>query len=290
MKNKLPTPFIRIFSIFLAVFIITEFMVPSGELGFSQPAIAAFYLILLLTLIIIEKVKSASENLYTDHISKEEKANYLAKKEANSSSIKDWKGLMQALTNNKPISEENDIIMNHDYDGIKELDNDLPPWWVYMFYATIVFAVVYLGYYEVFDGDNQIDEYNEQVIIAKAEVEAYKKTVKTIDLSAMEVSSDAGALSKGKKLFKQNCAACHKVDGRGEIGPNLTDEYWILGGGIKNVYNTISEGGRDGKGMIAWKKSFSPEKIQQLANYVLSLQGTNPDKAKAPEGDKWIEE
>lgn len=288
MKTKLPIPFVRIFTIFLVIFAITEFMTPGKAPGFTDPTIAAFYLIVLLALIVGEKVKQASENLYTDHISKKEKEAFLAKKEA--SAIKDWKGLMQALSNTKPISEENEIILNHDYDGIKELDNDLPPWWLYMFYATIVWAIAYLGYYEVFDGPNQKDEYIEQVAIAKAEVEAYKKTVKTVDLSNMEASADAGALGKGKKLFKQNCAACHMVDGRGSIGPNLTDEFWILGGGIKNVYNTISEGGRDGKGMIAWKKSFSPEKIQQIANYVLSLQGSNPENAKAPEGDKWVEE
>ncbi|WP_152287036.1 cbb3-type cytochrome c oxidase N-terminal domain-containing protein [Flavicella marina] len=285
MKTKLPAPFLRIFSIFLVVFVITELMTPGDELGFTHPSIAAFYLIVILALVVIEKIKVASENLYTDHISEEERAAYYAKKEANS--IKDWKSLVQALSKTKPISEEKDIILEHDYDGIKELDNDLPPWWLYMFYATIVFAGVYLGYYELLGGQSTQEEYIEQVAIAKAEVEAYKKTVKTIDLSNMEASADAGALSKGKKLFKQNCAACHMVDGRGSIGPNLTDEYWILGGGIKNVYNTISNGGRDGKGMIAWKNSFSPEKIQQIANYVISLQGTNPENAKAPEGDKW---
>lgn len=288
MKNKLPKPFIRIFSIFLVVFIITEYLTPGDDLGFAHPSIAAFYFILLMVLIVVEKVKNATEHLYTDHISEEEKEAYLAKKEARE--IKDWKGLIQALSKTKPISEEKEIILEHDYDGIKELDNDLPPWWLYMFYATILFAAIYLGYYEVFGGQSNEEEYIEQVAIAKAEVEAYKKTVKTIDLSNMEVSADAGALSKGKKLFKQNCAACHMVDGRGSIGPNLTDEYWILGGGIKNVYNTISEGGRDGKGMIAWKNSFSPEKIQQLANYVLSLQGTDPANAKAAEGEKWTEE
>lgn len=288
MKTKLPMPFIRIFSIFLVVFAITEFMTPGDELGFSHPTTAAFYLLIILALVVIEKIKQASENLYTDHITEKEKEAYLAKKEA--SEIRDWKGLIQALSKTKPISEEDDIILEHDYDGIKELDNDLPPWWLYLFYATIVFAAVYLGYYEVFGGQSNEAEYIEQVAIAKAEVEAYKKTVKTIDISNMEASADAGALSKGKKLFKQNCAACHMVDGRGSIGPNLTDEYWILGGGIKNVYNTISEGGRDGKGMIAWKNSFSPKKIQQLANYVLSLQGTDPANAKAPEGEKWTEE
>ena len=109
------------------------------------------------------------------------------------------------------------------------------------------------------------------------------------DVTVTEAAAGAGDAKNGKSLFNQNCAACHMVDGRGSIGPNLTDEYWILGGGIKNIYNTISNGGRDGKGMIAWKSSLSAEKIQQVANYVWSLQGTNPEKAKAAEGEKWTE-
>ncbi|MFC2127169.1 cbb3-type cytochrome c oxidase N-terminal domain-containing protein [Bacteroidota bacterium] len=288
MKTRLPIALIRVFSIFVVIFIATEIVVPSEGVAFTQPPVAAFLLIVLLILIVAEKIKDASEKLYTDHISKEEREAYYTKKEK--SAITSWKGLLQALSNTKPLSEEEEIILDHDYDGIKELDNDLPPWWLYGFYATIIFAVSYLGYYEVFDGENQIDEYNEQVLIAQQEIEAYRKTVKAVDLNSLEASTDAGALSKGKKLFKQNCAACHMVDGRGSIGPNLTDEFWILGGGIKNIYNTISEGGRDGKGMIAWKNSLGAEKIQQVANYVWSLQGTNPDKAKAPEGDKWVEE
>lgn len=287
MKNKFPAAFIRVFSIFAVVFIATEIIVPSEGVAFTQPPVASFLLIVLLALIVGEKIKSASENLYTDHISEEERVSYYAKKEK--TSIKDWKGLMQALGGAKAIDEESDIILDHDYDGIHELDNDLPPWWVYMFYATIAFAVIYLGYYEVFDGDSQIDEYNEQVLVAQHEIEEYQKTVKKVDLSTLEANSDSGSLNKGKKLFKQNCAACHMVDGRGSIGPNLTDEHWILGGGIKNIYSTISNGGRDGKGMIAWKNSLSAEKIQQVASYVWSLQGTNPEKAKAPEGDKWTE-
>ncbi len=287
MKKKLPIGLIRVFSLFVLVFIATELIVPGSELAFTEPVIAAFLLIVLLFLIIFEKIKEASEALYTDHISKEERKTYFEAKEK--TSIKDWKSLLQALTSLKAVEEEQDIILEHDYDGIKELDNDLPPWWLYMFYATIVFAVVYLGYYEVFGGDNQTDEYNQQVAQAEIAIEKYRSTAKVIDISNLEVSDDVAALNKGKKIFKSNCAACHMVDGRGSIGPNLTDEYWILGGGIKNIYNTIAEGGRDGKGMISWKSSLSPEKIQQVANYVWSLQGTNPDKAKAPEGDKWTE-
>lgn len=287
MKKKLPIGFLRVFILFILISIATEIIVPGSELAFTEPAIASFLLIVLLFLIIFEKVKEASEALYTDHISEEERKAYLAKKEK--TAIKDWKSLLQALTSVKAVEEEHDIILEHDYDGIKELDNDLPPWWLYMFYATILFAAVYLGYYELFGGDSQTDEYNQQVAEAQIAIEKYRSTAKVVDLSNLEVSDDQAALNKGKKIFKSNCAACHMVDGRGSIGPNLTDEYWILGGGIKNIYNTISEGGRDGKGMISWKNSLSPEKIQQVANYVWSLQGTNPDKAKAPEGEKWTE-
>ena len=287
MKNKFPAAFIRVFLIFAVIFIATEIIVPSEGVAFTQPAVASFLLIVLLFLIIAEKIKDASEKLFTDHIPEEDRAAYYAEKDKKA--IKDWSGLMQALGGARAVNDEEDIILDHDYDGIKELDNDLPPWWLYMFYGTILFAVAYLGYYEVFDGENQIDEYNEQVIIAQKEIEEYQKTVKPVDLSALEAGSDSAALNKGKKLFKQNCAACHMVDGRGSIGPNLTDEYWILGGGIKNIYNTIANGGRDGKGMIAWKNSLSAEKIQQISSYVLSLQGTNPEKAKAAEGDKWTE-
>ena len=84
--------------------------------------------------------------------------------------------------------------------------------------------------------------------------------------------------------------ACHRPDAGGAIGPNLTDDHWILGGGIKNVFNTIMEGGRDGKGMVSWKATIKPSDIQKVASYVLSLQGSNPKDAKAPEGDVWTEE
>jgi cytochrome c oxidase cbb3-type subunit 3 len=277
--------FIRTFLIFTIVFVATEIIVPGEDFAFKQAPVATFMSIVFLGLVIGEKLKEATEKLYTDHISEKERAEYYAKKEKKR--IKNWKSLWMILSNIKPLSEEGIIELDHDYDGIKELDNDLPPWWLYGFYATIVFALAYLGYYEVFGGPSQKEEYHEDVVIAQKEIEAYKKNVKPINFESL--ANDANTMSKGKKLFKQNCAVCHMVDGRGGIGPNLTDEYWILGGGIKNIYNTISEGGRDGKGMIAWKNSLSVEKTQQVSNYVWSLQGSKPAKAKAPEGDKWVE-
>lgn len=197
--------------------------------------------------------------------------------------------IIKSWTKTKAIEEESEIILDHNYDGIKELDNTLPPWWVYMFYATIIFAVVYLIRFEVLDGDNQIVEYEKAVAEAKMEINKYKATATNV-ISAENVTllTDAKDLKRGKAIFNLNCASCHIADGGGSIGPNLTDEYWILGGGIKNVFHTISNGGRDGKGMIAWKGNLKADDIAKVASYVLSLQGTKPANPKAPQGDKWI--
>ena len=108
-------------------------------------------------------------------------------------------------------------------------------------------------------------------------------------LSLFLVLALSGYSQDGKNLFKANCAACHKVSGGGGIGPNLTDDHWILGGGVKNVFNTISEGGRDGKGMIAWKSELKPSEMAQVASYVLSLHGSNPPDGKEAEGEIWLD-
>ncbi len=196
--------------------------------------------------------------------------------------------LLKSWTNAKAIEEEQEIVLDHNYDGIRELDNSLPPWWVYMFYATILFAVVYLVRFEVLDGDNQIVEYDKAVAEAKAELNKYRATATDL-ITAENVTllTDAKDLGRGKAIFNLNCASCHLSDGGGSIGPNLTDEYWILGGGIKNVFSTISNGGRDGKGMIAWDKTLKTSDIAKVSSYVISLQGTTPAQGKAPQGEKW---
>lgn len=199
--------------------------------------------------------------------------------------------LMQKWTSAKAVEEEEEIVLDHNYDGIKELDNNLPPWWVYMFYITIIFAVVYMVRYHVLDGDTQEMEYNKAVAEAKAELDKYKETATDlVDVSTVTLMTEDKDLNKGRAIFNLNCATCHKTDGGGSIGPNLTDEYWILGGGIKNVFKTVSEGGRDGKGMIAWNKTLKSIDIQKVSSYILSLQGTNPANAKKAEGEIWKEE
>lgn len=198
--------------------------------------------------------------------------------------------IIKSWTNAKAIEEEEEIILDHNYDGIRELDNSLPPWWVYMFYATILFAVVYLVRFEVLDGDSQIVEYDKAVAEAKAELNKYKATATDlITADNITLLTDAKDLARGKAIYNLNCASCHLGDGGGSIGPNLTDEFWILGGGVKNVFATISNGGRDGKGMIAWDKTLKTADIAKVSSYVISLQGTTPAKGKVAQGEKWKE-
>ena len=245
---------------------------------------------MLLILIAIEAIIGALENVMLHKLDEEAKARFLAEKEK---TIKfTWfKTLYKKLLGQKPLEEEGEIILDHNYDGIKELDNNLPPWWLYGFYATIIFAAVYLLRYHVFDGPTQIDELETELADAKVAIETYKKTAKNlVDINTVTVLTDAADLKAGQTIFETNCAACHMVDGGGGIGPNLTDEYWILGGGIKNVFKAVSEGGRSGKGMIAWKTQLKPLEMAQVSSYVLTLEGTTPANPKAPEGDVWVDE
>ncbi|MDY0781407.1 cbb3-type cytochrome c oxidase N-terminal domain-containing protein [Tenacibaculum sp. IB213877] len=201
------------------------------------------------------------------------------------------KKLINKWTKARAIEEEADIELDHNYDGIKELDNSLPPWWLYLFYITMVFAVVYLVRYHIYGADNQALEYEKEVAQAKIELAKYKAaTPDAFDINNVTLLTEESDLARGKAVFNLNCVACHAADGGGGIGPNLTDEFWILGGGFKNAFHTIYNGGRDGKGMVAWNKTLKPIDIQKVASYVMSLQGTTPAAPKAPQGDKWVEE
>ena len=287
MKNKSSIPFIRVLVLFMIVFLIVELLFrKTPEPAFIEnPSVALFLIFVFVSLITFEALKSADKSLGKTKA----ELNDIEEDSSSENDVKNmWQELLHKLTKTKPVTQEAEILLDHNYDGIKELDNSLPPWWLYSFYISIVFSVLYLGYYHILDGDTQTDEYHKQMEIARLEVEKYKReNPSTFDASNVTASDDT---TLGKKLFKANCAACHMADGGGGIGPNLTDDYWILGGGIKNVYNTIAEGGRDGKGMIAWKSSLSPEKIQQLASYIISLKNTTPKKPKEKEGELWKDE
>jgi cytochrome c oxidase cbb3-type subunit 3 len=268
-----------------------EYFIDSGEKPaiIEYPITQFFMLLVLMILIAIELILSSIENIMFQTLSEEGKAKYLEAKEKKY----EWtwaKNIMKRLTKSRSIEREQEIVLDHNYDGIRELDNVLPPWWVYLFYATIIFAVVYLVRFHIIGDYDQALEYEQEVAAAQIAIEEYKKNAKDlVDVNTVEVLTDAADLSAGEKIFQTNCVACHMADGGGGIGPNLTDEYWILGGGIKNVFNTISEGGRDGKGMVSWKQTLKPVEIAQVASYILTLGGTTPANPKAPEGDIWVD-
>ncbi|WP_134088287.1 cbb3-type cytochrome c oxidase N-terminal domain-containing protein [Olivibacter sp. XZL3] len=186
----------------------------------------------------------------------------------------------------RPLAEEEDLLIDHAYDGIKELDNPTPVWFMGLFYATMVFGLVYFSVYHVFGwGLNQDDEYQQEMLVAEKERQVYLASqANNVDENTVEIDNSAEILAEGKAVFNQNCVACHGALGEGGIGPNLTDAYWLHGGSIKAVFKTIKRGVPD-KGMIAWEQQLSPGQIAQVANYILSLQGTTPPNAKAPQGD-----
>ncbi|WP_375238759.1 cbb3-type cytochrome c oxidase N-terminal domain-containing protein [Aurantibacter sp.] len=256
---------------------------------FSQPMFWLIVGCLFLFALAFEVCIEALETVLAHSLEEDSKVNYLVKrKEEQERPFKKIKAFYKKMLGSKAIQEEHEIILDHNYDGIKELDNNLPPWWVYSFYATILFAIIYLVRFEVFNDYNQVEEYEAAVVVAKKEIAEWKKTAKNlVDINTVEVLTETSDLAAGKKIFEANCVACHKADGGGGIGPNLTDENWILGGGIKNVFKTISEGGRDGKGMISWKSDLKPLEIAQAASYVLTFQGTTPAEPKDLEGDLW---
>lgn len=202
-----------------------------------------------------------------------------------------WAWFWKQFNAAKPIKEEHSILLNHDYDGIRELDNDLPPWWKYLFYACIAFAVVYLGIYH-WSNDSKdavsVAEYKAEVKDAAEAKKAYlAQMANSIDETNVEATADAAALEDGKTVFMANCKACHGGAGEGGVGPNLTDVYWLHGGDVKDLFKTVKYGVPD-KGMVPWESKLTPLQIQNVTSYILTLKGTNPANAKAPQGQEYV--
>ncbi len=290
MKYFIPS-WVRVPVVFFIIFGLIEFVVDAGEKPafIEYPVINIFLLLVLLILIAIEAIINAIDNILYQGLNQESKKRYDDMFNPSTPGFIKWFGkVYRQLLGQKAIDQEHEIILDHNYDGIKELDNSLPPWWLYGFYTTIIFGAIYLLRYDVFDGETQFDELETEYAQAKIAIENYKKTAKDlVDINSVELLTDLSDLKAGQSIFETNCVACHKADGGGGIGPNLTDPYWISGGGIKNVFKTISEGGRDGKGMIAWKIVLKPLEMAQVSSYVLQFNGTNPAEPKAPEGEIW---
>ncbi|MCC6726571.1 MAG: c-type cytochrome [Saprospiraceae bacterium] len=199
-----------------------------------------------------------------------------------------WDRLMKSMTQAVPVGHEADIDLGHDYDGIRELDNKMPPWWLGLFYGSIIFAVIYLFAFHMSDiGPSSKQEYDTAMATAKAEVNAFLATqADKVDENNVTALADEQEVALGKSIFETSCHTCHGKLGEGGIGPNLTDDFWIHGGGIQNVFKTITHGVPE-KGMIAWGEQLRASDIQRVASYILTLHGTNPPNGKAPQGDKY---
>ena len=182
------------------------------------------------------------------------------------------------------VEQEQNIVLDHEYDGIRELDNDLPPRCKYGFYLTINVSVVYIYYYHFGNGPTQLDELAMELKEGEEQKAKYlAQSANNIDENNIKMA-DAAGIAEGQKLFEANCAACHAKDGGGGVGPNLTDAYWMHGGSLSDVFKSIKYGWPD-KGMKSWKDDFSPQQMANLTSFVESLKGTTPAAPKEKQGE-----
>ncbi len=187
-----------------------------------------------------------------------------------------------------PDDNKQDHLLEHSYDGIQEFDNPMPRWWVYLFWATIIFSILYLFNVPGFGiGKGRIADYD-KAMAAAAAADAKRKAAQPAGASAEQLAAmtkDASVLALGKQVFGQNCAACHRADAGGQIGPNLTDDYWLHGGALDQIHKTVTDGVLE-KGMPPWGKVLKPNQLDAVVAYLYTLRGTNPPNPKAPQGDQ----
>lgn len=258
---------------------------------FNDPMLP-FYLVMAFTFVVILLVMWVAVymirvlNILTEQAAKEnaEKAGVVYKPEPSW-----WDKLVEKLNSAVPVEKEGTIELDHNYDGIKELDNHLPPWWKWLFYGTIAFSVVYIVVFHFSDSlPLQDAEYQQEVAMAEEQARKFyaSQPQASIDVDKLEYNADAAIIEKGKAVFMDNnCGSCHRNDGGGNtIGPNLTDDYWLHGSSVKEVFSTVKDGVVD-KGMPAWGKALSPQEVRDVTFFILSLRGTNPENAKAPQGE-----
>jgi len=262
--------------------------------GFSNIMTTAFLIFASLLFILVITVVVRTNALLTRHLIRLESEKHgissPVEAEGDQPVVEDFFTKLRKKYWENPVPREQEaaITLDHNYDGIRELDNHLPPWWVNMFYLTIIWAIGYMWYYHFGgNGQNQAEEYKTEVATAKKEIAmALAGKANAVDEASVTAMTDAASLAEGELTFKSVCAACHGQKGEGLVGPNFTDEYWIHGGGIKDLFKVIKYGVPD-KGMIAWSAQLKPIDMQKVASYILTLKGTNPPNPKAPQGEIW---
>lgn len=186
-----------------------------------------------------------------------------------------------------PAERPDDPLTDHSYDGIQEYDNPMPRWWLYIFYATILYSLLYvLNVPGIGIGAGRMANYErdmEAARVQRAAVEAKAPKPEVSETLLRSIASDPARLADGRATFTTTCATCHAADGGGNIGPNLTDKYWLRGGHPMEVHATVTHGALD-KGMPAWGEVYTPDQIVNVVGYVLTLRGTHPAQPKPPQG------
>lgn len=237
----------------------------------------------LITVLVIEVIAILFMMSYINRI----KAELMPAKIKKQLRLLEWWNRMdkKVFTAAVPLEKETDIELDHEYDGIKELDNSLPPWWKWGFVITIFFAAVYLFHFHVMgSGKNPTEEYEAQLVQATKQMEAYAaKNKDKVDEDNI-VMADATGIAAGREIFEQTCWACHGKLGEGGAGPNLTDDYWLHKGSLNDIYQSIKSGYPD-KGMQAWEKQYSPKQISDITSFIKSIHGSNPPNGKAAQGE-----
>ena len=256
--------------------------------GLSQPTFYVFATILFLELFIIITLLINIRFL----VQKEKSVLNITSENAEKSfqlSIALW---WERFNLFRPVSEEKELDLGHEYDGIRELDNRLPPWWLYGFYISILFAGIYLWRHHVsHSAPSSQEEYVQAVANGEAAVKAYLKLKgESVDENTVSLLTESNDLAIGKKIFLSpgKCATCHGEEGGGNaVGPNLTDDYWIYKGDIKTIFKTVKYGAKNG--MKSWKDELSAKEIAQVASFIKSLHGSKPKNAKDPQGSLYHE-
>jgi cytochrome c oxidase cbb3-type subunit 3 len=241
-------------------------------------------LVLLRTFRVLTRIVLRSQGLSKQEI--EAEMNPVKPKKDKKDKAEVWNKLLSL----RPLSEENEILITHDYDGIQELDNPIPAWFMWLFYGTIIFGLGYLLNYHVFHtGQLQYQEYKTEMAQAEIAKKIYlSKAANQVDENTIKLAHDPAVIAAGQAIFKQNCVACHGPNAGGNVGPNLTDDYWLHGNKVSDLFKTVKYGILT-KGMPTWEKVLSPKQISDVVNYVKSIHGTNPPNPKAPQGVKETE-
>lgn len=188
----------------------------------------------------------------------------------------------------KIFKDEEKILLDHDYDGIRELDNPLPRWWVITFYLTIIFSIPYYLAYTFFDAKSIDESFSEEVAAVKELQDAAELKKGKFSMDEYKVIvADASIMKGAAKVYKRKCKACHGPDGGGGVGPNLADHFWIHGNGsLESKYDVLNRG-VVAKGMPAWGITLGKDKVYAVLKYIDDFKGTSPGNPKEAQGEEY---